>query len=165
VNAARPVAFADRIRGVRGVVELPPVEVVDGLARDALVDLLTRLGALTERARARLPLLVRTSGPADSDRYLDARSVTIPVAEARGRVTDRYLRTAEVATRLGMRPKTLRNKLAAGIFREGEHFFRLPGVGRLWKWEAVVTSVESGHQCTQDQPVIPLARPGIRRAT
>ena len=79
-------------------------------------------------------------------------------------MTERYLRTAEVAGRLGVRPKTLRNKLAAGIFRGGEHFFRLPGLGRLWKWEAVVASVESEQRCTQAQPVIPLARPGLRGA-
>jgi hypothetical protein len=63
---------------------------------------------------------------------------------------------------LGIAPKTLRNKVAAGIFREGEHFHRVPGLGRLWKWEAVVSSIERGTRAAE-RHVIPLARPGDPR--
>ena len=62
-------------------------------------------------------------------------------------------------------PKTLRNKVATGIFREGEHYYRIPGLGRLWKWEAVVASIESDARCAPRAAVIPLARSGRRRTT
>jgi hypothetical protein len=86
------------------------------------------------------------------------------------KVTERYDRTRDIAARLGIKPKTLRNKVSAGIFREGEHFYRKAGLGRLWKWEAVVASIEGNNRacevvCGSPEPVVPLARPGVRRDT
>jgi hypothetical protein len=49
-----------------------------------------------------------------------------------------YLTTAEASAFLRIAPKTLRNKVAAGIFLEGEHFYKKPGLGRRWKREALV---------------------------
>jgi hypothetical protein len=72
-----------------------------------------------------------------------------------------YLTTGEVAKLLRVKPKTLRNKVASGIFRQGEHFFRKPGLGPRWRREAIVRWLES------DLPnaieVFPLAQPGGRR--
>ena len=39
-------------------------------------------------------------------------------------MTERYLTTSEVADLLRVKPKTIRNKVASGIFIEGVHFFK-----------------------------------------
>lgn len=54
----------------------------------------------------------------------------------------KYLITLEAAELLRVAPKTLRNKVARGIFRAGEHFFRRPGLGPRWKREALVGWLE-----------------------
>lgn len=77
-------------------------------------------------------------------------------------VTDRYLRTRDVADRFGVTGKTLSNAVAAGLFREGEHFFDIPKLGRRWKWEAVVQSVEAVRSGSKE-PVFRLAEPGGNR--
>jgi len=74
-----------------------------------------------------------------------------------------YLTDREVARRLRLAPKTLRNKVAAGIFREGEHFFRPPGMTRRWKWSAVVAWVEGSRHDTMSTDVIRLARSSVLR--
>lgn len=38
-------------------------------------------------------------------------------------VAEEYLTIEQLAARLSVKPKTIRNKLASGIFRKGEHFF------------------------------------------
>ncbi len=51
---------------------------------------------------------------------------------------DEYLTIAEVAARLKLSAKSVRNKISAGVFREGAHFFRPAGLGTRFKWSAVV---------------------------
>lgn len=63
-----------------------------------------------------------------------------------------------MAERLGISSKTLRNKVAAGFFREGEQFFRCKGFGLLWVWEAVVATIEGESGCDPNGDVIRLAR-------
>jgi len=53
-----------------------------------------------------------------------------------------YLTIAEVAQRLKLTPKTVRNKMASGVFRQGEHYFRRKGIGTRFKWGAVVAWLE-----------------------
>jgi hypothetical protein len=72
-----------------------------------------------------------------------------------------YLTTAEVAALLRVKPKTVRNKVAAGVFRQGEHFFRKRGLGPRWKREAIVRWLETEETSAVD--VFPLAQPGGRR--
>jgi len=79
-------------------------------------------------------------------------------------MTEEYPTTAEVAHRLRLSPKTLRNKVAAGIFREGEHFFRRPGLGPRWRWERVVAWLEDEGQDQQEGEAVPLAEPSGRRS-
>ena len=74
---------------------------------------------------------------------------------------DEYLTTAEAAAFLRVKPKTLRNKVAAGIFREGEHFFRKPGLGPRWKRDALIRWLEGRE--SEPVEVFPLAQPGGRR--
>ena len=63
---------------------------------------------------------------------------------------DEYLTIAEVAARLKLSAKTVRNKIAAGVFREGVHFFRPAGLGPRFKWSAVVAWLEQSQRTSGD---------------
>lgn len=73
---------------------------------------------------------------------------------------EEYLTIPEVAERLKIKPKTIMNKMAAGIFRKGVHFFSPVGLGPRFKWSAVVAWLEqSNNQVTDnDGDSIPMAR-------
>jgi hypothetical protein len=60
---------------------------------------------------------------------------------------EEYLTIEETAQRLKLAPKTLRNKMAAGLLREGEHYFRPPGLGPRFKWSAVAAWLEGRELC------------------
>ncbi len=52
---------------------------------------------------------------------------------------EEYLTVAEVAHRLKISPKTVRNRMAAGIYREGSHYFSPEVIdkhGKTWRTEA-----------------------------
>jgi len=74
-------------------------------------------------------------------------------------VMNDYLRIEEVAALLKVKPKTIRNKIALGVFTEGVHYFKRKGLGTRFKRDAVVQWMENG---TDDQPHgsdgIPMAR-------
>ena len=72
-----------------------------------------------------------------------------------------YLTTVEAAAFLRVKPKTLRNKVAAGIFREGVHFFRKSGLGPRWKRGSLISWLED----REAEPVdmFPVAQPGGRK--
>lgn len=73
---------------------------------------------------------------------------------------DEYLTISEVAARLKIKPKTVKNKMAAGVFRKGTHFFSPPGLGPRFKWRAVVEWLEqsaAGRSPAQGDS-IPMAR-------
>ena len=53
-----------------------------------------------------------------------------------------YLTIHEAAIVLRIAPRTLRNKMARGGFREGEHYFRPPGLGPRFKRAALHEWVE-----------------------
>jgi excisionase family DNA binding protein len=72
-----------------------------------------------------------------------------------------YLTTAEAAKLLRLSVKTLRNKVTKGMFRQGEHFFRRPGLGPRWSREALVEWVEG--KASREIEVIPLAQASGRR--
>jgi hypothetical protein len=70
-----------------------------------------------------------------------------------------YLTTAEAGMLLRLRSKTMRNKVAAGMFVEGIHFFRQPGMQLRWKRSALVAWLEgSESRDVGEQGAIPLAR-------
>jgi hypothetical protein len=78
---------------------------------------------------------------------------------------DGYLTTAEVGRRLKWSPRTIREKIAGGIFREGVHFFQQPSCHRLWKWSAVVAWLEGKERVVIDRAgseQVRLARAGGR---
>src|SRR5260370_37776403 len=54
-----------------------------------------------------------------------------------------FLTTAQAACLLGLRPKTLRNKVADRIFIAGIHFVRRRGLGPRWKRSELLRWLET----------------------
>ena len=72
---------------------------------------------------------------------------------------DEYLTIAEVAKRLKLSPKTVKNKMAAGVFLKGVHYFSPQGLGPRFKWSVVVAWLEMQPSATTQAPErIPMAR-------
>jgi hypothetical protein len=73
---------------------------------------------------------------------------------------EEYLTISEVAARLKVKPKTLQNKMASGVFRKGVHYFSPPGMGPRFKWAAVVGWLEQTQKETLEEAsdAIPMAR-------
>lgn len=73
---------------------------------------------------------------------------------------EEYLTISEVAARLKLTPKTVRNKMAAGVFRKGVHYVRPKGLGTRFRWGAVVAWLEQHETAMLDEIVdgIPMAR-------
>jgi hypothetical protein len=71
---------------------------------------------------------------------------------------EEYLTISEVANRLRVKPKTVRNKMASGVFRKGVHYIRPNGLGTRFKWGAVVAWLEQKECGTPDEDAIPMAR-------
>jgi len=59
---------------------------------------------------------------------------------------DEYLTIAETAKLLKVSPKRLRNMMAAGVFKQGEHFYRRPSLGPRFKQSAVTAWLEGGDE-------------------
>jgi hypothetical protein len=59
---------------------------------------------------------------------------------------EEYLTIAEVAAKLKIKPKTIKNKMATGIFKKGMHYFSRPGLGPRFKWSAVVAWLEENFE-------------------
>lgn len=55
---------------------------------------------------------------------------------------EEYLTIAEVAGLLKVKPKSIKNKMASGIFKKGVHYFSPRGLGPRFKWSAVVAWLE-----------------------
>jgi excisionase family DNA binding protein len=73
---------------------------------------------------------------------------------------EEYLTISEVADRLKVKPKTVRNKMASGVFREGVHYFSPEGMRPRFKWDAVVAWMEQGkvRASQAEEDGIPMAR-------
>ena len=79
-------------------------------------------------------------------------------------MTDEYLTTAEAAVFLRYSQKTLRNKIAAGVFHEGIHFVQKEGCQKRWKRSALVAWLEGAESSTISEE-IPLAGQALRMAS
>ena len=66
------------------------------------------------------------------------------------RAADEYLTVVELATRLKLNPKSIKNKMASGAFRQGIHYFRPPGMQARFKWSAVVGWLEQDPTCPNE---------------
>jgi excisionase family DNA binding protein len=71
---------------------------------------------------------------------------------------EEYLTITEIAGRLKVTPKTIRNKIASGVFSEGVHYFRPAGLGTRFKWSAVVAWIEERQNPRTEEDSIPMAR-------
>jgi len=71
-------------------------------------------------------------------------------------MTEEYLTVEELSARLKLEPKTIRNKMASGIFRRGIHYFSPQGLRPRLKWSAVVAWIEGNN--TQQESGIPMRR-------
>ncbi len=75
---------------------------------------------------------------------------------------EEYITIAELGTRLGLSPKTIKNKMASGVFIKGVHYFSPDGMGPRFKWSAVVAWLEAGEleqaKATNNGDGIPMAR-------
>ena len=58
-------------------------------------------------------------------------------------MTDEYLTVVDVAKRLKLTPKSVRNRMYDGTWRRGEHWFSRSGIGPRFKWSAVVSWLEA----------------------
>lgn len=75
-------------------------------------------------------------------------------------MNDEYLTIPELALRLKLSPKTIKNKIAAGIFKKGIHFFHPKGLRPRFKWSAIVRWLEEQEESEADNNngKIPMAR-------
>jgi len=73
---------------------------------------------------------------------------------------EEYLTISELAARLKLKPKTIKNKMASGIFRRGVHYFSPRGIGPRFKWSAVVAWLEETQkpEAEDDSDSIPMPR-------
>ena len=71
-----------------------------------------------------------------------------------------FITIGELAYRLTVKPKTIKNKMASGIFKKGLHYFSPKGLRPRFKWSAVVEWLEEKEEDTtqEDNGAIPMAR-------
>jgi hypothetical protein len=76
-------------------------------------------------------------------------------------MAEEYLTVSELGQRLKLSPKSIANKMSAGVFVEGVHYFRPPGLRPRFKWTAIVAWLEgeesAAKECT-DKNAIPMAK-------
>jgi len=74
-------------------------------------------------------------------------------------MTEEYLTINELALRLKLSPKTIKNKMAAGVFTRGIHYFSPQGLRPRFKWSAIVAWLEEDGGTRQEtDETIPMAR-------
>ena len=73
---------------------------------------------------------------------------------------EEYLKIREVASRLKLSPKTIKNKMANGTFIKGIHYFSPVGMRPRFKWSAIVSWLEQSEHLHSSNGVdpIPMAR-------
>lgn len=75
-------------------------------------------------------------------------------------IPEEYLTISELSARLKLKPKTVKNKMAAGVFIKGIHFFSPQGLGPRFKWSAVVAWLEETQrpETEGEEDLIPMPR-------
>jgi hypothetical protein len=72
---------------------------------------------------------------------------------------EQYLTIEELAERLKLSPKTIRNKMTTGVLMKGTHYFSPRGLGPRFKWSAVEKWIEESTDTEeQSSEDIPMAR-------
>jgi hypothetical protein len=78
-----------------------------------------------------------------------------------GGAAEEYLTIKELAQRLKLSPKSVRNKMASQVFKRGVHYFRAPSLGTRFKWSAIKAWLESENAPAdneEEDEEIPMAR-------
>jgi hypothetical protein len=68
-------------------------------------------------------------------------------------LTKEFLTIEEVAKRLSWEEKTVKNKMEAGIFQRGVHYFNPRGIRPRFKWSAIVAWLEEKGTQTKESAV------------
>lgn len=76
---------------------------------------------------------------------------------------EEYLTIAEIATRLKLSPKTIRNKMASGELVRGVHYFKRKGMTPRLKWSRVQVWLEETDESPHEMAAIPLKRGSLLR--
>lgn len=63
---------------------------------------------------------------------------------------DEYLTVTELAARLKLTPKTVRNRMYDGTWRKGVHWFAPRGISPRFRWSAVVTWLQAPEEPASD---------------
>lgn len=71
---------------------------------------------------------------------------TVTLAASDAARPDEYLTVGEVAARLCLRPKTVRNRMYDGTWRRGEHWFTRRGIGPRFKWPTLARWLEGSDE-------------------
>jgi hypothetical protein len=74
-----------------------------------------------------------------------------------------YMTTREAGELFRLSPKSLRNKIALGIFRDGVHYHTRRGIGLRWIRSALVAWLAGTDRDDESADSLPLAQPGGRR--
>ena len=75
---------------------------------------------------------------------------------------EEYLSVRQLAERLDLAPKTIRNKLSAGVFKKGVHYFTPAGLdGPRFKWSAIEAWLEGKQE--KEPEIIPLSKGTVLR--
>lgn len=89
----------------------------------------------------------------------EANSTDAPHTTSERAAPKEYLSIEELGEQLDLSPKTIRNKMAQGIFRKGVHYFSPEGIGPRFKWSAIVAWLEGvDPQPGNRKGIIPMAR-------
>ena len=78
---------------------------------------------------------------------------------------DEYLTIEELSARLKIKPKTVKNKMASGIFQKGIHYFSPKGLRPRFKWSAIVASGWARFRRSTIGPIRSRFGPARRRAS
>jgi hypothetical protein len=66
-------------------------------------------------------------------------------------VTDEYLTVAELAGRLKLTSKTVRNRMYSGTWKKGVHWFAPHGTSPRFRWSTIVAWIETPDDQAADQ--------------
>jgi len=82
------------------------------------------------------------------------------MSEAAPMNTEEYLSINELASRLKLKPKTVKNKMSNGTFAKGVHYVSPKGLRPRFKWSAIVAWLEEKEDNPKaiDGGGIPMAR-------
>jgi hypothetical protein len=71
---------------------------------------------------------------------------------------DEYLTIGEVAARLKLKAKSVKNKMTSGVFVKGVHWFSPEGLGPRFLWSAVRAKIEGRDAEKKEAGKIPMSR-------